>query len=91
MATKANASNLELHNGLAESCLWSKHYDCALSEFKNILEVNPVSVQAHMLLALALDGMNKTPDAIVSLRRLIASLRTNQIFISNLGTVLQDA
>ena len=46
----------------------SKQYDCALSEFKNILEVNPDSVQAHMLLALALDGLNKTPDAIMKLQ-----------------------
>jgi predicted Zn-dependent protease len=52
---------------LAQSCLWSKKYDCALTEFKNILSVNPDAVQAHMLMAEALDGMDKTSDAIQEL------------------------
>jgi len=40
-AIQFDPSNLELHNVLAESCLWSRQYDCALTEFRNILAVNP--------------------------------------------------
>jgi tetratricopeptide (TPR) repeat protein len=56
-----------LHNVLAQSCLWSRQYECALAEFTSILSVDPDAVQAHMLLAEALDGMNKTDDAIKEL------------------------
>jgi tetratricopeptide (TPR) repeat protein len=67
IAIQNDSSNLELHNILAQSCLWSHQYDCALAEFKNILAVNPDAVQAHMLMAEALDGMGKTGDAISEL------------------------
>ena len=50
-ALQDDPSNLELHNVLAQSCLWSHQYDCALTEYKSILAVNPDAVQAHMLLA----------------------------------------
>ena len=66
-ALQNDSSNVELHNVLAQSCLWSEQYDCALTEFKSILAVNPDAVQAHMLLAEALDGMGKTEDAIKEL------------------------
>ncbi len=66
-ALKDDSSNLELHNVLAQSCLWSHQYDCAFAEFQSILAVNPDAVQAHMLLAQALDGMGKTEDAIKEL------------------------
>ena len=67
-ASEAEPSNLELHRVLAQSCLWSKDYECAFAEFKKILDVNPDSVQAHLLLAVAPDGMDKTPDAITELQ-----------------------
>jgi tetratricopeptide (TPR) repeat protein len=66
-ALQNDSSNLELHNVLAQSCLWSRQYDCALTEFKSIVAVNPDAVQAHMLMAEALDGMGKTADAISEL------------------------
>lgn len=54
-------------NVLAQSCLWSRQYDCALAEFRSILTVNPDAVQAHMLMAEALDDVGKTADAIKEL------------------------
>jgi Tfp pilus assembly protein PilF len=36
-ALKDDPSNLELHNVLAQSCLWSRQYDCALGEFRAFL------------------------------------------------------
>ena len=62
---------------LAQSCLWSQKYDCALTEFKSILVANPDAVQAHMLLAEALDGMGKTEDAIKELES-AASISPNE-------------
>jgi Flp pilus assembly protein TadD len=67
-ASVSAPSNLELHSVLAQSCLWSQRYECALAEFKSILSVNPDAVQAHMLLAEALDGMDKTSEAITELQ-----------------------
>jgi tetratricopeptide (TPR) repeat protein len=67
IASTADPGNLEIHNVLAKSCLWSKRYDCALGQFKEILRVNPDAVQAHMLLAEALDAMSRKADAISEL------------------------
>jgi tetratricopeptide (TPR) repeat protein len=50
---------------LAQSCLFTKQYACASDEFRQILEQNPDSPAAHMLIGEALDGMGKTADAIV--------------------------
>lgn len=66
-AVQHDPSNLELKNVLAQSCLWSRHYDCAMAQFKDMLAINPESAQAHMLLAEALDGMGKTDEAIQEL------------------------
>jgi tetratricopeptide (TPR) repeat protein len=67
-ASAAQPRNLELHRVLANSCLWSSNYDCALSEFKTILTTNPDSAQAHMMMAEALDAMGRTPEALEELR-----------------------
>jgi tetratricopeptide (TPR) repeat protein len=66
-AVQSDPSNLELRTVRAQNCLWAHLYDCAMEEFKSILAANPDAVQAHMLLAEALDGMDKTPDAITEL------------------------
>jgi tetratricopeptide (TPR) repeat protein len=66
-AVQNDPSNLELRNALAQNCLSGKQYDCAMDQFKSIVSMNPDAVQAHMLLAEALDGMDKTPDAIKEL------------------------
>ena len=63
-ASHDDPSNLELRKVLAQSCLWSKNYECALSEFTGILAANPNAVQAHMLMAEALDGLGRTQEAI---------------------------
>ena len=41
-ASQSDPSNLELHNVLAQSCLWSQKYDCALTKFKSILRPIPM-------------------------------------------------
>ena len=66
-ALAADPANPHLHTVLAESCLWSAHYDCALNEFRSILTADPNSVQSHMLLAQALDALNRSPEAIEEL------------------------
>lgn len=66
-ASKADPGNPEIHSVLAKSCLWSKKYDCALREFKEILSVDPDAAQAHMMLAEALDAMSRKTDAISEL------------------------
>ena len=50
---------------LAQSCLWAKKYSCALDQFRQILEQNPDSAAAHVLTGEALDGLGRTPEAIV--------------------------
>jgi cytochrome c-type biogenesis protein CcmH/NrfG len=50
-AVQRDPANLELKNVLAQSCLWSRQYDCAMAQFKDMLAINPESAQAHMLMA----------------------------------------
>jgi tetratricopeptide (TPR) repeat protein len=66
-AVQNDPSNLELRNVLAQNCLWGHQYECAMDQFKSIVSANPEAVQAHMLMAEALDGMDKTPEAIKEL------------------------
>src|SRR5208337_1275800 len=40
VAAQAEPNNLELHQVLAQSCLWAKDNDCALQEFQQILRQN---------------------------------------------------
>jgi tetratricopeptide (TPR) repeat protein len=49
---------------LAQSCLWAKKYSCALDAFHQILHRNPDSAPAHMLSGEALDGLERTQEAI---------------------------
>ena len=55
---------LELHQVLAQSCLWAKNYSCAQEQFRQLLQQNPDSAAAHMLLGQALDGLQRTHEAI---------------------------
>ena len=64
VAAQADPGNTELHQVLAQSCPRAKDNACALEEFKKILEQNPNSAQAHMLLGEALDNLGRTPEAI---------------------------
>ena len=49
---------------MAQSCLSAKQYACAQEQFRQILLQNPDSASAHMLLGRALDGLERTPEAI---------------------------
>ena len=63
-AAKADPANTELHQDLAQSCMRTKNYSCALEEFRKILEQDPNSAAAHILTGEALDGLQKTNEAI---------------------------
>ena len=39
-ASRNDPSNLELRNAVAQSCLWSKKYDCAMEAFQSIVSTN---------------------------------------------------
>jgi tetratricopeptide (TPR) repeat protein len=63
-AVAADPQNLQLRTALAQSCLWSAHYDCTLEQYKQIVALSPESAQADMLAGEALDGLGDTPGAI---------------------------
>jgi len=68
LAAKADPANTELRQVLAQSCLWAKNYDCALEQFRQILQENPDSAAAHILSGEALDGLGRTREAIDEFR-----------------------
>ena len=90
-ASAGDPSNLELRNVLAQSCLWSRQFNCAMEEFRNILTVDPNAAQAHMLLAEALDAMGKTEDAIQELEPVAAAPRRNRSCTLSLGSCFEEA
>jgi Tfp pilus assembly protein PilF len=49
---------------LAQSCLWAKQYTCALEEFRHILQRDPDSATAHMLMGRRWMAWQKLPEAI---------------------------
>jgi tetratricopeptide (TPR) repeat protein len=65
LAANSDPANTELRQVLAQSCLWARKYSCALDQFRHILQQNPDSAAAHMLLGEALDGLGRTPEAVV--------------------------
>lgn len=69
LAFKADPQNAELGRALAQSCLLAKKYQCALTTAHQILEESPDSVAAHVLNGEALDGLGRTPEAIVEFQR----------------------
>ncbi len=64
VASKSDPANTELRQVLAQSCLWAKNYTCATEQFRRILQQNPDSAAAHILMGEALDGLGRTPEAI---------------------------
>ena len=70
-AVADDPANAKLHTVLAESCLWSAQYDCAMNQYRSILIADPNSVQSHMLLAQALDALNRSPEAIQELEEAV--------------------
>jgi len=53
---------------LAQSCLKTKDYGCAQEQFRAILEQDPNSTSAHLLMGEALDGLHRTDEAIAEFK-----------------------
>jgi tetratricopeptide (TPR) repeat protein len=68
LTSATDPANAELHQVLAQSCLWAKQYSCALDEFRKILELNRDSAAVHVFTGQALDGLGKTSEAIAELQ-----------------------
>jgi len=64
VAAKSDSGNTELRRALAQSCLLAKEYECALEEFRQILQQYPDAAATHILMGEALDGLSRTPEAI---------------------------
>jgi tetratricopeptide (TPR) repeat protein len=66
--TASDPGNTELRNVLAQSCLKSKNYGCAQEQFRAILQQNPDSPAAHLLMGEALDGLQRTEEAVAEFK-----------------------
>jgi tetratricopeptide (TPR) repeat protein len=64
IASQNDPSNPELHYVLAESCLHGMKPECSLSESQKLLQLDPNSAEAHLLLGEALDGTKQEDEAI---------------------------
>src|SRR5208282_1427626 len=62
-ATAADSQNLPFRLALAQSCLWSKQYQCVLDVYHEIVTLNADSAEADMLAGEALDEMKDKPAA----------------------------
>jgi len=62
-AATGDPQNLPFRLTLAQSCLWSKQYQCVLDVYKEILSLNAESAEADMLAGEALDEMKNTAGA----------------------------
>jgi tetratricopeptide (TPR) repeat protein len=69
VATAAEPNNGELQHLLAQSCLWAGEYTCALDGFRQLLRSQPDSAAAHILVGEALDGLDKTSEAIAEFEK----------------------
>ena len=67
-AVAADAQNLPFRLTLAQSCLWSKQYQCVLDVYREIVTLNENSAEADMLAGQALDEMKDRPGAIEQFR-----------------------
>ena len=63
-ATAADPQDLPFRLMLAHSCLWSKHYECVLATYREILILNPDSAEGDMLAGEAYDEMKNETAAI---------------------------
>lgn len=62
--TAGDPQNLPFRMMLAQSCLWSKQYQCLLDTYKEILAINPNSAEADMLMGEAYDDQKNDEGAI---------------------------
>ncbi len=67
-ATAHDPQNLPIRFTLAQSCLNAKQYQCVLDVYREILNLNADSAEAHMLAGEAFDGMKNTDGAIDEFR-----------------------
>lgn len=67
-ATTTEPQNLPMRLLLAQSCLWSKQYQCVLDVYHEILNLNAESAEADMLAGEAYDEMKDRADAVTQFR-----------------------
>jgi tetratricopeptide (TPR) repeat protein len=63
-AAASDTQNLSFRMMLAQSCLWSKQYQCLLDTYREILVINPNSAEADMLMGEAYDDQKNDEGAI---------------------------
>lgn len=63
-AAAAEPRNLPLRMTLAQSCLSSKHYQCVLDVYREILTINPNSAEADVLAGEAYDELKNDAGAL---------------------------
>ena len=68
ITTASDPQNLPLRLLLAQSCLWSKQYQCVLDVYHEILNLNAESAEADMLAGEAYDEMKDRADAVIQFR-----------------------
>jgi tetratricopeptide (TPR) repeat protein len=66
--TASDPQNLPYRLMLAQSCMWSKQYQCVLDVYKEILNLNAESAEADMLAGEALDQMQNHQGAVDEFR-----------------------
>lgn len=67
-AAAADGKNQELLLALAHSCMWSRQYQCVLSTYHQILDLDPDSAEADMLAGEAQDALDNPDGAIEEFR-----------------------
>jgi tetratricopeptide (TPR) repeat protein len=67
-AAASDPQNLPFRLALAQSCLWSRQYQCVLDVYHEILTLNANSAEADMLAGEALDEMKDKPGAVEQFR-----------------------
>ncbi len=63
-AAAGDPENLQLRMNLAQSCLWSKQYQCVVDTYHEILSLNAESAEADMLLGEAYNEMENDSGAL---------------------------
>ena len=63
-AAAGDPQNLPFRMTLAQSCLWSKQYQCLLNTYREILTIDPNSAEADMLMGEAYDDQKNDEGAI---------------------------
>lgn len=72
-AATNDPSNLPLRLTLAQSCLWSKQYQCVMDVYREILNLNAESAEADMLAGEALDEMKDNEGSTKMFRAAVAA------------------